>query len=103
MTNIEFGYLGYYNSDLKDIPFERYYVGGDGLQQSQFDGREVVGLRGYENSSLSASNGGTIFNKFSMEVRYPITLKTICVYLCFRFCRIRKLVSGFSIIQSIRC
>ncbi len=75
MTNIEFGYLGYYNSDLKDIPFERYYVGGDGLQQSQFDGREVVGLRGYENSSLSASNGGTIFNKFSMEVRYPITLK----------------------------
>lgn len=75
MTNIEFGYLGYYNSDLKDIPFERYYVGGDGLQQSQFDGREVVGLRGYENSSLSASNGGTIYNKFSMEVRYPITLK----------------------------
>lgn len=75
MTNVEFGYLGYYNSALKDIPFERYYVGGDGLQQSQFDGREVVGLRGYENSSLSASTGGTIFNKFSMEVRYPITLK----------------------------
>lgn len=75
MTQIDFGYLGYYNEDLKDMPFERYYVGGDGLQQSQFDGREVVGLRGYENSSLSAVNGGTIYNKFTMEVRYPITLK----------------------------
>lgn len=75
MTNIEFGYLGYYNEDLKDMPFERYYVGGDGLQQSQFDGREIVGLRGYENSSLSLANGGTIYNKFSLEVRYPITLK----------------------------
>tara|TARA_B100000809_G_scaffold204823_1_gene206331 strand:+ start:6954 stop:9542 length:2589 start_codon:yes stop_codon:yes gene_type:complete len=75
MTNIEFGYLGYYNQDLQDMPFERYYVGGDGLQQSQFDGREIVGLRGYENSSLSLQNGGTIYNKFSFEVRYPITLK----------------------------
>ncbi|MEI6866361.1 outer membrane protein assembly factor BamA [Flavicella sp.] len=75
MTKIDFGYLGYYNKDLEDMPFERYYVGGDGLQQSQFDGREIVGLRGYENSSLSSSNGGTIYNKFTMEVRYPITLK----------------------------
>ena len=75
MTQIELGYLGYYNEALKDMPFERYYVGGDGLQQSQFDGREIVGLRGYENSSLSGINGGTIYNKFTMEVRYPITLK----------------------------
>jgi len=75
MTQIELGYLGYYNEALKDMPFERYYVGGDGLQQSQFDGREIVGLRGYENSSLSGVNGGTIYNKFTMEVRYPITLK----------------------------
>ncbi len=75
MTNAEFGYLGNYSSELKDIPFERYYVGGDGLQQNQFDGREVVGLRGYENSRLSSQQGGTIFNKYAMEVRYPITLK----------------------------
>ncbi len=75
MTQIEFGYLGYYNEDLRDIPFERYFVGGDGLQQNQFDGREIVGLRGYENSSLSGINGGTIYNKFTLEARYPITLK----------------------------
>ena len=75
MTSTEMGYLGNYNSDLKDIPFERYYVGGDGLQQGQFDGREVVGLRGYVNSSLSSNNGGTIYNKYTAEFRYPITLK----------------------------
>ncbi len=75
MTQIEFGYLGFYNKDLKDMPFERYYVGGDGLQQNQFDGREIVGLRGYENSSLSGRNGGSIYNKFTFEARYPITLK----------------------------
>jgi outer membrane protein insertion porin family len=75
MTNTELGFLGSYNPQLKDIPFERYFVGGDGLQQTQFDGREVVGLRGYENSRLSDSNGGTIYNKFGLELRYPITLK----------------------------
>jgi outer membrane protein insertion porin family len=75
MTNTELGYLGAYNSELADIPFERYFVGGDGLQQGQFDGREVVGLRGYENSSLSGNIGGKIYNKFSLELRYPITLK----------------------------
>ena len=75
MTNTEFGFLGNYNSQLKDIPFERYFVGGDGLQQTQFDGREVVGIRGYENSRLSDNNGGTIYNKFGLELRYPITLK----------------------------
>ncbi|MFC2110408.1 outer membrane protein assembly factor BamA [Bacteroidota bacterium] len=75
MTNTELGFLGAYNADLANIPFEKYFVGGDGLQQGQFDGREVVGLRGYENSILSGNSGGKIYNKFSMEVRYPITLK----------------------------
>lgn len=75
MTNAQVGYLGYYNSALKDIPFERYFVGGDGLQQNQFDGREVIGLRGYQNNGLSSSNGGRLYTKFTTELRYPITLK----------------------------
>ena len=75
MTRADMGYLGYYNKDLKDIPFEKYYVGGDGLQQTQFDGREVIGLRGYGNSRLSSTRGGRIYNKFTAEFRYPVTLK----------------------------
>ncbi len=71
----EFGYLGNYNKDRGNVPFERFYVGGDGLANFALDGREVVQLRGYPNQSLSSVDGGTIYNKFSLELRYPITLK----------------------------
>jgi len=74
-SSIEFGFLGAYNQDRGIIPFERFFVGGSGLGAFSLDGREVVALRGYPDGSLSDSNGGTIFNKFSLELRYPITLK----------------------------
>jgi outer membrane protein insertion porin family len=71
----EFGYLGAYNSARGIVPFERFFVGGDGLANFALDGREVVQLRGYPNQSLSSVSGGAIYNKFSLELRYPITLK----------------------------
>ena len=74
-THAEFGFLGAYNSDRGNIPFERYFLGGDGLQQYAMDGRETIALRGYENQSLSSRDGSTVYNKFSLELRYPITLK----------------------------
>jgi outer membrane protein insertion porin family len=73
MTNAEMGFLGFYNDDLGQPPFERYFVGGDGIAVFQLDGREVVGLRGYENNRLSSISGGTIYNKFQLELRYSIT------------------------------
>lgn len=74
-SSFDFGFLGAYNSELGISPFERFFVGGDGLGAGQFDGRQTVGLRGYPNASLTSNAGGTVFNKFSMELRYPITLK----------------------------
>jgi outer membrane protein insertion porin family len=74
-TRAEFGFLGAYNSDRGVVPFERFYVGGDGLANFALDGREVIQLRGYPNNSLSSQNGGTVYNKYSMELRYPITMK----------------------------
>jgi len=79
----EFSYLGNYNSARGTIPFERFYLGGDGLANYSLDGREVIQLRGYPNQSLTplnangtqSGNGATIYNKFTMELRYPITLK----------------------------
>jgi outer membrane protein insertion porin family len=71
----EFGFMDKYSSTRDLVPFERFYLGGDGLANYALDGREVVGMRGYPNQSLSSTNGGTIYNKFSMELRYPITLK----------------------------
>jgi outer membrane protein insertion porin family len=72
----EFGFMGAYNSDRGLVPFERFFLGGDGLANFALDGREVIQLRGYPNNSLSSQDGGTIYNKFSMELRYPITLKS---------------------------
>ena len=74
-THAEFGYLGAYNTDRGIIPFERFYLGGDGLSQYALDGRETIAMRGYDNQSLSDRDGSTIYNKFSLELRYPITLK----------------------------
>ena len=82
-TNVEFGFLGNYNKDVGDVPFERFFVGGDGMNNNfVMDGREVIQLRGYDNSSLTPidlltgrQEGGVIYNKFSMELRYPLTLK----------------------------
>ncbi|VXB15689.1 Outer membrane protein assembly factor BamA [Flavobacterium sp. 9AF] len=71
----EFGFMGAYNQDRGLVPFERFYLGGDGLANFSLDGREVIQLRGYPNNSLSSVDGGTIYNKFSLELRYPITLK----------------------------
>ncbi|MEN3323440.1 POTRA domain-containing protein [Mariniflexile soesokkakense] len=73
--SVEFGFLGAYNNERGVIPFERYYLGGDGLGSYSLDGREAIALRGYPNQSLSDNDGGTIYNKFSLELRYPITLK----------------------------
>ncbi len=74
-STVEFGFLGAYNQDRGIIPFERFFLGGDGLGSYSLDGREAIALRGYPNQSLSDVDGGTIYNKFSLELRYPITLK----------------------------
>ena len=72
--SLEFGFLGAYNNDRGVIPFERFFIGGDGLGNFALDGREAVALRGYPNQSLSSQDGGTIYNKFSLELRHPISL-----------------------------
>lgn len=75
MMNAEGGFLGHYNNKVGATPFERFFVGGDGLAAYQLDGRETIGLRGYENNRLSSTIGGTIYNKFQLELRYSITDK----------------------------
>ena len=74
-TQADFGFLGTYNKDRGEIPFERFYLGGDGMMNYSLDGRENIALRGYENQSLSSNNGSLLYNKFTFELRYPISLK----------------------------
>ena len=85
-SKVEFGFLGAYNNDRGIPPFDRFFLGGDGLGGYALDGREVIRLRGYpnqsvvpqdriDNPSLDQNDGATVFNKFEFELRYPITLK----------------------------
>jgi len=71
----DFGYLGAYNNKRGVVPFERFFMGGDGLGYYNMDSRENIQMRGYENYALSSDDGETVYNKYSLELRYPITLK----------------------------
>ena len=73
-TNLEYGLIGTYNADIGLSPFERYYLGGDGLSGYALDDREVIALRGYSNGSLSPDYGATLYNKYTLELRYALSL-----------------------------
>jgi outer membrane protein insertion porin family len=76
-TSAQFGILGHFNPDIGPSPFESFDLGGDGMSGYNLYGRETVGLRGYENGSLTPRIGGirsgNIYNKFNMELRYPVS------------------------------
>ncbi len=75
-TRIDFGFVGYYNKNFK-TPFERFDIGGDGLSNVYYYGTDFVPMRGYDASALTPEDegGAFIYDKFSMELRYPLALK----------------------------
>ena len=81
MTRVEFGLLGYFNKDKKS-PFETFYMGGDGMSgYSTSYAEETVGLRGYENGSLTPyGQEGYAYDRFSLELRYPFMLGNTTIY-----------------------
>ena len=82
MAKAEMGYLGSYNKN-KPSPFEGFDVGGDGMSGYNVYGVDIIGLRGYEDGALTpysyTTDGRTdyarAYNKYTMEIRYPIILK----------------------------
>jgi putative outer membrane protein len=85
MARAQFGYLGYYNRNWGYSPFEGFIVGGDGMSGYNTYGSEVIALRGYENYSLtpqvyspytqSYAYAGNVYDKFTVELRYPVVLQ----------------------------
>lgn len=80
-ARLRMGFLGAYNSEIGVTPFQRFYLGGDGLSgYSNFDGREIIAMRGYTNESITPmyykdkNIGGNIFTKYTLELRYPFSL-----------------------------
>lgn len=95
MSRANFGFIGNYNSAVGMTPFERFWVGGAGLMGFNLDGRELIALRGYQDNSLTPQvantiaytqstgttylsdirpQGATIYNRYTFELRYPISL-----------------------------
>lgn len=78
MGKYEVGYLGYYN-EYAISPFEKFRLGGDGMSGNNMYGSETIGLRGFENSSLTPyknnKEDGNVYTKLTFELRYPIALK----------------------------
>ena len=81
MTRIELGLLGSYNK-FKKSPFETFYVGGDGMSgYSTSYAEETIGLRGYDNGSLTPYGAsGYAYDRFTLEVRYPFLLGNTTIY-----------------------
>ena len=81
VLNVRFkmGFMGCYNKEIGIPPFGRFYLGGDAMSTFSYDGREVIGMRGYDDEVLSpyvngSSTGASIYQKFTAELRYPISL-----------------------------
>jgi outer membrane protein insertion porin family len=82
MSQVRFGFLGEYNSYVPASPFERFKLGGDGMQSYQYlQGSDIIGLRGYQNFSIipvgtnyntTTNPGSTIYDKYTFELRHPI-------------------------------
>ena len=81
MTRAEIGLLGSYNQYNKS-PFETFYMGGDGMSgYSSSYSEETIGLRGYENGSLTPyGSPGYAYDRFGVEIRYPFLLGNTTIY-----------------------
>jgi outer membrane protein insertion porin family len=82
-ASAKIGLVGFYNREIGTTPFERFQVGGDGInnQQFGFQGVDIISMRGYEVTDLSANfdalgrtSPAPVFDKFTVEMRYPLSL-----------------------------
>jgi len=79
-TKFEYGFLGYFDKNIGYSPFESYVVGGSGMGYQSF-GKDIVALRGYDDETLTPNEGGHIYNKYTIEMRYPVVLsETASIY-----------------------
>jgi outer membrane protein insertion porin family len=86
MPRIGFGYLGSYNKSKGISPFERYAMGGSGLSGvNQIGGISILALRGYEDQAISSRGGDPIVAKYTLELRYPISLNPQATFFALAF------------------
>jgi len=86
MPRIGLAFMGAYSKTKGLSPFERYSLGGSGLTGiNQLGGREIIALRGYEDNSISSTGGDPIIAKYTLELRYPISLNPSATFYAMVF------------------
>ena len=86
MSRFGMGYLGAYNKAKGVSPFERYSMGGSGLSGvNQIGGSSILALRGYEDQSISSAGADPIATKYTIELRYPISLNPQATFFALAF------------------
>ncbi|MBB78754.1 MAG: outer membrane protein assembly factor BamA [Crocinitomicaceae bacterium] len=86
MPRVGFGFLGAYNKSKGLTPFERFSLGGSGLTgTNQIGGREIIALRGYEDGAVSSSASDALIAKYTLELRYPISLNPSATFFVIGF------------------
>jgi outer membrane protein insertion porin family len=98
-THAGFGFLGSYNKNLGQSPFERFYLGGVFLSGFLLDGREIVNLRGYDDLSLTMPSdrvGAPVITKYGAELRYPISLNPQATIFALAFAEAGRTWTDFS-------
>lgn len=98
-THAGFGFLGAYNKNLGQSPFERFYLGGVFLSGFLLDGREIVNLRGYDDLSLTMPSdrvGAPVITKYGAELRYPISLNPQATIFALAFAEAGRTWTDFS-------
>ena len=83
---IGYGLMGSYSAAKGLSPFERFYLGGNALQGvAMLDGRELISLRGYDEQEVSSPLGDPIIARYSLELRYPISLNPSATFFVLAF------------------
>jgi outer membrane protein insertion porin family len=89
MSRFGFGYMGAYNKLKGVTPFDRFVMGGSGLTGmgtgQMMGGREIIALRGYEDGTISSGGGDPIIAKYTLELRYPISLNPQATFYALTF------------------
>jgi len=96
MPKIGFGFMGYYSKAKGLSPFERFYLGGNALTGvARLDGRELISLRGYEEQEVSSNLGDPLITRYTLELRYPISLNPSATFFALLFAEAGNTYTGF--------
>jgi outer membrane protein insertion porin family len=96
MPKVGFGFMGFYSQAKGLSPFERFYLGGNALTGvARLDGRELISLRGYEEQEVSSNLGDPLIARYTLELRYPISLNPSATFFALLFAEAGNTYTGF--------